>query len=158
MTFSCNPALKHLSWPTLALVNLLSPVFVFATENNEQTFLLNYDIIIESLDNSGGVRRIHQIGIPFSPRRQLHGTGLGKTDYFFSISSLEGSQGKLTVEVYKFETRAKDTDPTSEYVSEIDFTLGAPTRLQATNDEFSIDLAFSISQRAEPVTGRLEDP
>jgi hypothetical protein len=110
-------------------------------------FLLNYDIEITTSGSDDVSARIQQQGIRFSLQGQFHGSDLGHYSYVFTLSGIEDNAGKLTVEVYLFETRAKTGEPISESINVIDFEFGIPVRLETKTSEFSADIALSISSR-----------
>lgn len=130
--------------PALVVFFLLA--LAISAEGNERTYMANYDLIITNPNDKGASYHVQQSGIHISPQLQFHGDQLGEMDYFFSISDLEDNKGKMTVEVYQFETLKKDSDVISEIIAEVEFTLASPARLEVKNEKFGIDLAFSIDQ------------
>ena len=83
-------------------------------------------------------------GIRISENRPFHGDDLGKFVYFLTISNVDSGKGKLTIEVYEFETRRQKSAVVSEIVADVDFSLGSPAVFEAMSETFGIDLAFSI--------------
>lgn len=130
--------------PALVVLFLLAPAI--SAEGNERTYIVNYDLIITNPNDNGASYHVQQSGIHISPQLQFNGDQLGEMDYFFAISDLEDNKGKMTVEVYQFETRKKDSDVISEIIAEVEFPLASPARLEVKNEKFGIDLAFSIDQ------------
>ena len=126
------------------LMLLLSFTTAFAGDDREQTYLMNFDLIITRSDDGSENSRIQQVGVRFAPSKPFHGNDLGEFDYFLTISELEDNEGKLTIEVYQFETRNKNSDVLSEIVVDVDFTLASPARFEGQSDTFGVDLAFSI--------------
>jgi hypothetical protein len=116
-----------------------------AAENS--LFLLNYDIEITTSGSDDVSARIQQQGIRFSPQGQFHDKDLGQYDYLFSLSDLSGEGGRLTIEIYRFESREKTGDTVAEYISVVEFQFGVPVQVEANTDGFSVDLALSISSR-----------
>jgi hypothetical protein len=119
----------------------------FATDADNRKFLLNYDIVIKALDDRGDSGEVQQIGVPFSTNREIIGRDFAFTNYIFTITSIEGNQGKLSIEFYRYVSRVKNGDPSSEYVTEVEFQLGEPAQLQTSTNEFALDLAFNIGER-----------
>ena len=128
------------------LLIVISLATAIAAENSARTFIINYDLIITNPNPDGASYHVQQSGIHISPQRQFHGDQLGEMDYFFTVSDLDNGKGKMTVEVYQFDTRKKDSDVVSEIVVEVEFTLASPARLDVKNEKFGIDLAFSIDE------------
>ena len=131
----------------VAVWSLLHTVNALATEVDSRKFILNYDIVISLPDGGSDIGKIRQFGVPVLAQREFVGRDFEDTEYIFTISSIDGSIGRLVVEFYRFETRAKSGDPVSDFLTEIDFRLGEPAQIQAKLGEFSIDLAFNISER-----------
>ena len=128
------------------LLIVISLATAIAAENSARTFIINYDLIITNPNPDGASYHVQQSGIHISPQRQFHGDQLSEMDYFFTISDLDDGKGKMTVEVFQFETRKKEFDVVSEIVVEVEFTLASPARLDVKNERFGIDLAFSIDE------------
>ena len=128
------------------LLFVVSSATAIAAENSARTFIINYDLIITNSNADGASYHVQQSGIHISPQRQFHGDQLGEMDYFFTVSELDDGKGKMTVEVYQFETRKKESDVVSEIIVEVEFTLASPARLDVRNEKFGIDLAFSIDE------------
>ncbi len=126
------------------LMMLCLPLAVLVAESNESVYLMNYDLIITHPDGNRVLYQHKQFGIDISPQHKFHGDELGEMDYFFTISELENQQGKLTIEVYQFENRNKELNTISEIIMEADFTVAGLVRTEARNNNFGIDLAFSI--------------
>jgi hypothetical protein len=126
----------------LALVAALSLSVGAAGEN---TFVMNFDLITKSISGSVGYSIQFQ-GIHLSTKKPFHGNDLGEFDYFLTISEFSDGKGKLTIEIYQYESRRKKSDVISEVVAEVDFALGSPAVFEGNSDKFGIDLAFSIDQ------------
>ena len=90
---------------------------------------------------------IQQQGIRFSPDGQIRGNDLGHYGYIFSLADITSQGGRLTVEIYRFQSRGKIGEPISEYINSLDFQFGSPVCIEASADGFSADLALSISSR-----------
>ena len=128
------------------LLFVVSLATAIAAENSARTFIINYDLIITNPNAGGASYHVQQSGIHILSQRQFHGDQLGEMDYFFTVSDLDNGKGKMTVEVYQFETRKKESEVLSEIVVEVEFTLASPARLEVKNEKFGIDLAFSIDE------------
>jgi hypothetical protein len=107
---------------------------------------MNFDLIIKKPDSGEVYYNVQRQGVHLLAKKPLHGDDLGEIDYFLTVSGLENEKGKLTIEVYEFETRKKESDVICEIIADVDFALGSPTRFEETNERFGVDLAFSIEQ------------
>ena len=112
----------------------------------DSKFLLNLDLKMKLPDGSDSYS-IQLQAVHLSPGKAFHGTDLGKYDYFLTLSDVDNSKGKLTIEFYEYETRKKKSEVISEIVSDVDFSLNSPAVIEATSDTFSVDLAFSIAEK-----------
>ncbi len=126
---------------TLVVV-MLSQASVSADQNK---YIMNFDLNTQSPDGSV-VYSIQLQGIHLDPDKPFHGDDLGEYDYFLTVTNVEDNKGKLTVELYQYESRKKVSDVVSEVVAEVDFTLGNPAVFEATSETFGVELAFSIDQ------------
>ncbi len=130
------------TWILLAILAMAASTAVAG--DNE--YLLNIDLNSKLPDGSSGFS-IQLQGIHLSSGKAFHGTGLGKYDYFLTVSGVSDGKGRLAIEFYEYETRKKKSSTVSEIVADVDFALGSPAVFAATSDTFGIDLAFSIVEK-----------
>lgn len=132
----------------MARLGLLATLMTFslsATGAGENELVMNFDLMTKSPDGDVGYSIQFQ-GIHLRLKKPFRGNDLGEFDYFLTVSELEDEKGKLTIEFYQYESRKKNSAVISEIVTEADFQLGSPAKIEAKNDTFGIDLAFSIDQ------------
>lgn len=131
---------------TAILLAVLSLAPAHAGTNSVQKYQMNIDLIVKTHD--GDIVYSHQLqGINFLSGKPFHGKDLGEIDYFLTITGADDGKGKLTIEFYRYETRKKRSDVLAELVEEVSFDFGSPTTFESRNDEFGVNLAFSIAQK-----------
>ena len=138
---------RILSIAVVAVCWLILAVSALEAEPADRKFIINYDLVMSPRDGDWGAYNIRHVGMPFPDSHEMRGGDLAETEYIFTISDIDGKHGKLMIEFYQYESRQRSGDPISEFVTEVDFELGAPAQLLATLGEYSIDLAFNIGER-----------
>lgn len=124
-------------------ITLLSQGATYADENG---FVMNFDL--NTLSPGGDVVYSIQLqGIRLKPGTPFHGDGLGKYDYFLTVSELADGKGNLTIEFYEYGSRRKTSDVISEIIAKVDFIFGSPARFEGMSKTFGVDLAFSIDAK-----------
>lgn len=130
-----------------ALMLTVAGVGTLATVNSAQPeVLINYDLVLTDIAG-GAVSSIQLNGVRFPEDLRIHGKDLTRTDYFFTISDVSDAGAVLTLEIYRFATRAKNGDPVGEFIARAEFAWANPARLQGENGPIAVDLAFSINRR-----------
>ncbi len=129
-------------------ISLAVVMLAFSTAvAGESKYIMNFDLVV-NIPAGGDVVYLHRLqGINFLSGKPFHGRDLGEIDYFLSIADAEGGKGKLTIEFYQYETRKKESDVLAELVEEVRFDFGSPVTFESKNDEFSVNLAFSVIQK-----------
>ena len=118
---------------------------VLADESGDHKYVMNFDLLTKTADGEDGYT-INLKGVHLHDGKPLHGDDLAEFEYFFTVSGIDENKGKLTIELYEYESRRKTSDVVSEIVSEVDFRFGEPGRFESRNERFGVDLAFSINQ------------
>jgi len=127
------------------LLGVFTLCSALADEDAVNKYIMNFDLMTKTADGEDGYR-INLRGIHLPDGKVLHGDDLAEFNYFLTVSGTDYRGGKLAIELYEYESRAKTSDIVSEIVVEADFVFGEPGRIQSRNDRFGIDLAFSISR------------
>ena len=116
-----------------------------ADESSDDKYIMNFDLRTKTVDGGDGYG-VQLKGVQLLDGKALHGDDLTEYEYFFTVSDVNAGKGKLSIEIYEYETRRKTSDVVSEIVSEIEFAFGEPRRFQSENGRFGVDLAFSINR------------
>lgn len=127
----------------LLAILILSSATAFAGEGK---YIVNFDLVAGMVDTGEIHGTLQQQGIHLQAGQPFHGKDLGEMDYFLTVSEIEDGRGRLTIEFYQYETRKKVSDVVAELTEEVSFNFGSPATFESRNDEFSINLAFSIVQ------------
>lgn len=128
----------------VALLCFAAICTAIADDNADDKFVMNLDLRTKTADGGDGYS-INLKGIHLPDGKVLQ-EDLAEFRYFLTVSGSDEHNGKLTIELYEYESRNKTSEVISEIVSEVEFSFGQPSQFQAKNERFGIDLAFSISQ------------
>ena len=116
-----------------AAVALFLATNVVVADENSNTYLINFDLIISNAESDEVFASLQLQGIRLQADKPFHGRDVAGFDYFFTVSEQDDGKERLTIELYQYETRRKKAIK-SELVSEVELAFRSPNRFEANNE------------------------